>query len=113
MNRCAGLILRVIAATTLVACLALGAHLAWHARAESGEQGAGAAQGDLGFYFVLVVATPVAAALVAVAKALEAVSTLGLFENDAVQAPLSGFFAEVFRANPAALHEWVKPFVGW
>ena len=45
-------------------------------------------------------------------KALEAVSTLGLFENDAVQAPLSGFFAEVFRANPAALHEWVKPFVG-
>ena len=71
MNRCAGLILRVIAATTLVACLALGAHLAWHARAESGEQGAGAAQGDLGFYFVLVVATPVAAALVAVAMALD------------------------------------------
>ena len=45
-------------------------------------------------------------------KALQAVSARGFFENDNVQAPLSGFFAEVFKANPGKLQEWVKPYIG-
>jgi hypothetical protein len=47
-----------------------------------------------------------------VADALKAVSAQGLFDNDDAQAPLSGFFAEVFKANPARLEEWVKPYIG-
>ena len=35
-----------------------------------------------------------------VSAALQAITKQGLFENDNVQAPLSGFFTEVFRANP-------------
>lgn len=47
-----------------------------------------------------------------VAAALQTVSKQGLFENDGAQAPLSGFFAEVFRGNPSRITEWVKPYVG-
>jgi len=44
--------------------------------------------------------------------ALKAVADQGLFENDNAQAPLTGFFTEVFRANPNKLEEWVKPYAG-
>ena len=47
-----------------------------------------------------------------VASALEAVTAKGFFENDDVQAPLSGFFTEIFRANPDRIGGWVKPYVG-
>lgn len=47
-----------------------------------------------------------------VPAALQAVTAKGFFENDDVQAPLSGFFAEVFRANPDKLDGWIKPYVG-
>lgn len=47
-----------------------------------------------------------------VADALKAISAQGLFDNGDAQAPLSGFFAEVFKANPTKLEEWVKPYVG-
>ena len=47
-----------------------------------------------------------------VAAALVGVTAQGFFENDSVQAPLSGFFTQVFRANPAKVGEWVKPYVG-
>jgi hypothetical protein len=45
-----------------------------------------------------------------VAEALRTVDSEGYFQNDDVQAPLTGFFAEVFRANPARISEWVKPY---
>lgn len=44
--------------------------------------------------------------------ALRAVDAKGYFENDNVQAPLSGFFTEVFRANPDKIDGWVKPHLG-
>ena len=47
-----------------------------------------------------------------VEAALKAITAQGYFENDDVQAPLSGFFAEVFRANPDKISAWVKPYVG-
>ena len=47
-----------------------------------------------------------------VAEALREVEKQGLFDNDNVQAPPSGFFAEVFRANPARVADWVKPYRG-
>jgi hypothetical protein len=47
-----------------------------------------------------------------VASALEAISAQGYFELDDVQAPLSGFFAEIFRANPDRIEQWIKPYVG-
>jgi hypothetical protein len=47
-----------------------------------------------------------------VAAALQAVTAKGFFENDNVQAPLTGFFTEVFRANPKRLDEWIKPYIG-
>ncbi len=47
-----------------------------------------------------------------VATALRAVENQGLFENDDVQAPLSGFFAEIFRNNPNRIAEWIKPYRG-
>lgn len=47
-----------------------------------------------------------------VADALKAISAQGLFDNDDAQAPLSGFFAEVFKANPTRIEEWVKPYIG-
>lgn len=47
-----------------------------------------------------------------VPAALEAIAAKGYFENDDVQAPLSGFFTEIFRANPEKLDEWVRPFIG-
>lgn len=47
-----------------------------------------------------------------VASALEAVTANGFFENDNVQAPLSGFFTEIFRANPDKIGGWVKPYIG-
>ena len=47
-----------------------------------------------------------------VASALEAVTAKGFFENDNVQAPFSGFFTEIFRANPDKVSGWVKPYVG-
>jgi hypothetical protein len=47
-----------------------------------------------------------------VPAALRAIAQQGLFENDHVQAPLSGFFAEVFRSNPEKLDTWIKPYLG-
>lgn len=47
-----------------------------------------------------------------VPAALEDLTTKGFFENDDVQAPMSGFFTEVFRANPGKIDEWIKPFIG-
>src|SRR5664279_1179850 len=47
-----------------------------------------------------------------VEAALKAITAQGYFENDNVQAPLSGFFTEVFRANPDKISAWVKPYVG-
>lgn len=47
-----------------------------------------------------------------VASALEAVTAKGFFENDDAQAPMSGFFTEIFRANPDKVGEWVKPYMG-
>ena len=47
-----------------------------------------------------------------VPEALRAVAAKGLFENDDAQAPLTGFFTEVFRANPSKLEQWVSPYAG-
>ena len=47
-----------------------------------------------------------------IAAALRAVTTGGYFENDSVQAPFSGFFAEIFRSNPGRLDAWVEPYLG-
>jgi hypothetical protein len=47
-----------------------------------------------------------------VATALRAIENQGLFEKDSVQAPLSGFFAEIFRTNPDRVAEWIKPYRG-
>lgn len=47
-----------------------------------------------------------------VPEVLREIAKQGLFNNDDAQAPLSGFFAEVFRANPDRLAEWIKPFRG-
>jgi hypothetical protein len=47
-----------------------------------------------------------------VPAALRVIAQQGLFEKDDAQAPLSGFFAEVFRANPDKIAEWIKPYLG-
>ena len=47
-----------------------------------------------------------------VAEALRTVDLEDYFQNDNVQAPLSGFFAEVFRANPERISKWVAPYAG-
>ena len=47
-----------------------------------------------------------------IGAALKALTAKGFFENDDVQAPLSGFFTEVFRANPGRIEGWVKPYIG-
>jgi hypothetical protein len=47
-----------------------------------------------------------------VPSALRAITEQGLFEKDSVQAPLSGFFTEVFRANPDKIAAWIKPYLG-
>lgn len=47
-----------------------------------------------------------------VSAALQAATAKGFFENDNVQAPLTGFFTEVFRTNPNRLDEWIKPYIG-
>jgi len=47
-----------------------------------------------------------------IAEALRIVDSEGYFQNDNVQAPLSGFFAEVFRANPERISGWVAPYAG-
>jgi hypothetical protein len=44
--------------------------------------------------------------------ALRAITAKGFFENDDVQAPLSGFFTEVFRANPDRIEGWITPYIG-
>ena len=44
--------------------------------------------------------------------ALRAITAKGFFENDNVQAPLSGFFTEVFRANPDRIEGWITPYIG-
>jgi len=47
-----------------------------------------------------------------VASALKAITAQGYFEIDGAQAPLSGFFAEIFRANPDRIDEWIEPYLG-
>ena len=47
-----------------------------------------------------------------IALALETITSKGFFENDDVQAPLSGFFSEVFIANPKRISAWVEPYIG-
>ena len=44
--------------------------------------------------------------------ALKEITARGYFENDNVQAPLSGFFSEVFLANPERINTWVEPYIG-
>ena len=65
------LLIHSFATTALVACLALSAVLAWSALTGSQEKGAGAAQGNLGFYLVLRLITPAVVALVAFALLIE------------------------------------------
>ena len=47
-----------------------------------------------------------------VTAALAGATAKGFFENDKFRAPMSGFFAEVFRANPDKIAAWVKPYIG-
>jgi hypothetical protein len=47
-----------------------------------------------------------------VASALKTIDAKGYFNNQDVQAPLSGFFSEVFRANPTRVENWVSPYQG-
>jgi hypothetical protein len=47
-----------------------------------------------------------------VAEALAVLAAKGLLESGQAEAPLSGFFAEVFRANPGRVEGWVQPYVG-
>ncbi len=47
-----------------------------------------------------------------VARALKTIDSKGYFGNQDVQAPLSGFFAEIFRANPEQIEAWVTPYRG-
>jgi hypothetical protein len=47
-----------------------------------------------------------------VEPALRAIKDQGLFENRDAQAPLTGFFAEIFKANPQRIDAWVHPLSG-
>lgn len=47
-----------------------------------------------------------------IALALESISDKGYFENNNAQAPLSGFFSEIFMAHPEKINDWVKPYIG-
>jgi hypothetical protein len=47
-----------------------------------------------------------------VADALAVLAAKGLLGNGQAESPLSGFFAEVFRANPGRIDQWVQPYVG-
>jgi hypothetical protein len=47
-----------------------------------------------------------------VAEALSVLAAKGLLEGGQAEAPLSGFFAEVFRANPGRIDQWVQPYIG-
>ena len=43
---------------------------------------------------------------------LKEITARGYFENDNVQGPLTGFFTEVFIANPQRIDDWVNPYIG-
>ena len=47
-----------------------------------------------------------------VADALAVLAAKGLLESGQAEAALSGFFAEVFRANPGRVEDWVQPYIG-
>jgi len=47
-----------------------------------------------------------------VADALAVLAAKGLLDTGQAEAPLSGFFAEVFRANPGRVDQWVQPYIG-
>ena len=47
-----------------------------------------------------------------VADALAVLAAKGLLESGPAEAALSGFFAEVFRANPGRVEDWVQPYMG-
>ncbi|HTN48656.1 MAG TPA: hypothetical protein VMK32_04420 [Burkholderiaceae bacterium] len=47
-----------------------------------------------------------------VADALAALAARGLLDSSQAEASLSGFFAEVFRANPGRVEGWIQPYVG-
>ena len=47
-----------------------------------------------------------------VADALAVLAAKGLLDSGQAEAPLSGFFAEVFRANPGRVEGWVQPYLG-
>src|SRR5262245_17672008 len=47
-----------------------------------------------------------------VADALSVLAAKGLLGGGKAEATLSGFFAEVFRANPGRVDQWVQPYVG-
>jgi len=47
-----------------------------------------------------------------VALALQTIKSKGFFENNDVQAPLSGFFSEVFSAHPEKINTWIEPYIG-
>jgi hypothetical protein len=47
-----------------------------------------------------------------VARALKAIDSKGFFRTDEVQAPLSGFFCEIFRAHPDKIQAWIAPYQG-
>ena len=46
-----------------------------------------------------------------VADAIAVLAAKGLLESGQAEAPLSGFFAEVFRANPGRVEDWVQPYM--
>src|SRR5262245_9404122 len=47
-----------------------------------------------------------------VPDALVVLAAKGLLGPGQAEARLSGFFAEVFRANPKRIEQWVQPYVG-
>ena len=47
-----------------------------------------------------------------VADAIAVLAAKGLLESGQAEAALSGFFAEVFRANPGRVEDWVQPYLG-
>lgn len=47
-----------------------------------------------------------------VADALSLLAAKGLLGSGQAEATLSGFFAEVFRANTGRIEQWVQPYIG-
>ena len=70
MGTRAAAITRAVAIAVLWLCLAFTLYMAYHAYEGSKQTGAGAAQGDFGFWMVLRVVTPIVLVVVAVATGI-------------------------------------------